>query len=143
MNFIKWLSEIISPNRKYRNCIENHFGTYLKEKGYSKLYDQKLNKYIFENQFRIIEIQNNTHPADYGFSVFIYNKLIINEYSILISIPNYLIYSDLTLIKDSFHALLANKKATDSIETKNWNQNLKVFWLKENLTQNKKIVRIV
>ncbi|TGK79283.1 hypothetical protein EHQ23_16875 [Leptospira bourretii] len=132
MNFFKQLVERLYPNQKYRNCIENYFGRYFKDKGYSQYYNPKSNKFIFENQIRMVEIQNSLHPSDYGFSVFIYNKLKNNEYSILINIPNYLIYPDLILIKNSFYALLANKKATDSIETDKWIPNLKVFWVKEN-----------
>ncbi|TGK50203.1 hypothetical protein [Leptospira kanakyensis] len=132
MFLLKRLIDIIYPNRKYRNCIESYFGRYLEDKGYSKYYDSKSNKYIFENQIRIVEIQNKIHPSDYGFSVFIFNKLKSNEYSILINIPNYLIYPDFILIKDSFYALLANKNATDSIETNQWIPKLRVFWVNEN-----------
>ncbi len=129
-------------DKKHKLFIENYFGMYLEDRGYTKLYNKKRRNYIFENEFRKIEINYDTLPSDYGFSIFIYNKLKKGQYEILIHVPNNPYDIDLKLKRNSFYALLSNKKAIESIETKKWHKNMRVFWIKENSFKVKRIVRI-
>jgi hypothetical protein len=142
MKFLKHLIRNLLFSRSYNYLIDNYFGTYLEDRGYTKFYDFKKNKYIFENKFRIIKINNDTHPSDYGFSVFLYNKLRKEQSEILIHIPNSTFDLDLKLKRDSFYALLSNRKAIESIETKKWHINIKVYWIKETSFNDKRIIRI-
>ncbi|MBM9548751.1 MULTISPECIES: hypothetical protein [Leptospira] len=138
---MKSLIQTLQSVRSYNYLIENYFGKYLEDRGYKKFYEAKKNEYVFENDFRIVKINNDTHPSDYGFSVFLYNKLKKEQFTILIHIPNSTIDLDLKLKRNSFYALLSNKKAIESIETKKWHNNLKVFWIKETALDDRRIIR--